>query len=876
MTKVFRILVVAAACSWLAACGGGGGSGGAASPGPGPAQANRAPTVTILASGQVNAGTGSGADFTASVGSELSISGGTSTDAEGDTLSFAWTLTSKPAQSTLQLPATSTASISLTPDVQGTYQLNLRVSDSRGAYTDRPIALLVNNTAPVPAVLISAIYSVTPVTRPPQAISIGAVIVLNGSNTTDPDGDPVTTSWQLVERPAGSTAALTIDGPVARFVADIAGRYQILARGQDPIGAYSEAVYVLDATNNAPNAVLVSNVINQPRNSGQATLQASIGYTVVLDSSSSSDAEGGTLTRAWTMSSRPAGSTAALSSSNGTNTQLVPDVRGNYVVVLTVTDSAGATATYTTTVSVNNTRPIASIASNATPIALPTGPTVRVPLNTELTLRGSGSQDADGETITYNWTVVTAPNGSLATLTSPTSETTRFTPDVDGSYVVRLRVTDPNGAYSDRSLIIDIGNYAPVAVVDKNRVTVMAGAPVTASAALSYDEDGDAVTYAWALDARPAGSNAAIAAPNGASLSFTPDVPGTYIASVSVSDGGATGVAQVTIRALAAFASSVNLPFAPLDARYSKGLDKLVIVATNPNSLRIVDPFTGGVQSAVLPAAVKAFTISPNGLRAGVLHEGLLTLVDLTTAQVVHTAATYGSQTEVFLLDDETAYLIGQTGGQWVDTPVLALNARTGQTIAIPPVPNGAARFYGTQRGVFADRKNRMLFMAYGISPADISYFTINPSTHAVVTSGDSPYHGDWPLGSTFFLSGNQDVLFTSAGTYFSTETLSYLGTLGGGLLSMSHSSVADEAVVVVSTGSTGSYPYLPKYAAHYKRYYGSLLLPEADLPLPTIGGQQSYGIQIFHSANDKHVVLVQTGSDTALADGVQYHVINR
>ena len=347
--------------------------------------------------------------------------------------------------------------------------------------------------------------------------------------------------------------------------------------------------------------------------------------------------------------------------------------------------------------------------------------------------------------------------------------------------------------------------------------------------------------------------------------------------SVTVSDGGASGVTNVTVRALATIANSVPLQFVPLDARYSEGLDRLVVIAANPNSLRIVDPFVGGVQTVTLPVAVKAFSLSPDGTLAAVLHEGLVSLVDLTTAQLVRTTATAGSQTDVFVLNDATAYLIGQTGGQWVTPGITALNARTGASITLPSWSFGGARFYGHQRGVFAHKKDRILFLAFGLSPADISYFDINPTSHVVVRDGESPYHGEWPIGTRFFLSGNHDLLFTSAGNYFNSETLAYAGSLGiGSFLSMSHSSQADEALVLQNSFSGGGFPGNVVYNAQYRRFHGSLLLPDNDISLPQINGEQSYGIEIFHSANDDHIVLVQTGSNEALAPGVQYHVINR
>jgi hypothetical protein len=566
-----------------------------------------------------------------------------------------------------------------------------------------------------------------------------------------------------------------------------------------------------------------------------------------------------------------------LSTGSGNTTQFIPDLRGNYIVQLLVTDPSGASAVYTTTIAVNNTRPIASIVTSTTPSALPSGPAVRVPVGTQVTLRGSGSSDADGDVLSYAWTVTSRPNGSTAQIAANTAVNVQFTPDRAGSYVLSLRVTDASGAYSERALNIETGNYAPVAVTDKSRVTVVAGTSVSASAELSFDEEGDPLTFSWAVDARPTGSTANVAGQNTPNVAFTPDLPGTYVLSVTVNDGDASNVGYVTIRALSNISSSVALSFVPIEAVYSKGLDRLVILAGNPNSLRIVDPFTGSIKSVTLPAAVKAFDLSPDGKLAGVLHEGTVSLVDLETAQLVRTTLTSGSQTDVFILNDSVAYLIGQSGGQWVDSPITTINTRTGAAIPQQILYGGGARFYGTQKGVFADRKNKVLFMAYGLSPADISSFSINPATYAVTATGESPYHGHYNMGSTFYLSGNQELLFTSAGNFFYTDTLTYGGSLGltGGMLAMSHSSEADEALIL-EQGMTGNYPYTSVYKPSYKRLYGSLFLHDADLSLPTIGGEQSYGMSIFHSANGNHIVLVQTGSAEALHSNARYHVIHR
>lgn len=177
-------------------------------------------------------------------------------------------------------------------------------------------------------------------------------------------------------------------------------------------------------------------------------------------------------------------------------TQVTPNVLGDYVVKMSVTDGGGgATSSHVTTISVKNRRPLAAITSNASPVALPTGPTVRLPVNTLTTLRGTASADADGDVLTYAWSISSKPATSAAALSAGSGSTVQITADVSGSYVVQLRVTDSGGAFSEQLMIMEVGNYAPVAVADKNRMTLLSGSVATASAALSFDEDGDALTY---------------------------------------------------------------------------------------------------------------------------------------------------------------------------------------------------------------------------------------------------------------------------------------------------------------------------------------------------------------------------------------------
>ena len=91
-------------------------------------------------------------------------------------------------------------------------------------------------------------------------------------------------------------------------------------------------------------------------------------------------------------------------------------------------------------------------------------------------------------------------------------------------------------------------NSPPIAFAGED-VSVFAGYRVDLDGRASVDPEGELLSYRWAIQSKPKGSDllfrAEVAAP-----SFKPDLPGEYVLSLEVSDGRNTSLAdQVTVRA---------------------------------------------------------------------------------------------------------------------------------------------------------------------------------------------------------------------------------------------------------------------------------------------------------------------------------------
>ena len=640
--------------------------------------------------------------------------------------SYAWSIVNQPAGSVAQLNSAVDVSPSFTPDLPGTYRVQVIVTDGAG-----------NRSAPAQADIAGVgscnqPLTVNSITFPSGSLGTGLPVALGAVVAADPNlnsSNPgcaltnalLTYSWSFYSLPNGSHAQLNnANASNPSFVPDVA-----TSSGQ----LYGVQLVVTDAAGNksAPFQQTISvGTCTQPISATPNKLQISpvtgVGQPITLSVSGILDpntvANGcpapGLLTYNWQLVGQPTGSKAQLNNRSAAAPSFVPDVvttgSSQYVVALTVTDAQGnksafpnlgidvaATCsqglTFGSTPTVTNAKVFAS-----TPVSVTLAPSNS---NSAAACLGAGSF-----TYTYAWALLARPSKSTATIIDPTAATVQFFADQPGSYVLVEKATDQLGNSGTTTIPVTVSGCGanPSVTVSASTAKAEIGQVVTLTAATPVDGNAAACgvptaapfSYAWTLtSAMPAGttSNAVLANARNAQASFLADVAtgtGGWNYSVVVTDAlGFQGVSN------AGFVQAVSCAMTPTAA----------VVGAGPFNIGTAVQLSGGVGFPAGCTAAPAvsyqwsFDSLPTGSTAN-FNNGTIPAPTFTldkASSVGATATWTGHLTVTDLVSGATATapfsVAATTCGATAPTAFSAVTGRAAGNSANPAAPYNGGTF---------------------------------------------------------------------------------------------------------------------------------------------------------------------------------------
>jgi PGF-pre-PGF domain-containing protein/PGF-CTERM protein len=620
-----------------------------------------------------------GSDQTVSGGDEVQLNASSSSDPDGDTLSYEWTQLTGP-DVTLLVNESATPTFTA-PDVDEDTTLSFEVEASDGnggSDTDTVNVTVIGNAQP------------TADAGPDQEVNETTEVQLDASGSSDPDGDVVTYSWEQVAGPSvaladNSTATPSFTAP--NVSADTTLTFEVTTRDGNG-GTDTDVVNVtVVPTNDAPVA--------------DAGLDQTVNATdtVQLDGTGSSDPNNDDLNYTW---SQVAGPSVDLSNSeSATPTFAAPDLDTPIEVVFELQVSDGE---LTDTDAVNVTvEPVLaptnfSVSDLSAPASVTQGDQVTVTANV------TNIGDLEG-TQTVDFRLDTDGSGTLdeseslanrtVTLASDESQTVEFevpTEGLDTGTYLHGVVTenDTQTAQLDVTTVTPPASFsvsdlsAPSTVTQGDNVTVTAnvtntgGLEGTQDIAFRLDTDGDGT-----LDESETLANETATLSSGETISVEFDVStdgldtGTYLHGVVTANESQT--AEITVEQVPPANFSVSNLSAPasvtqadsvtvtadvtntgalegtqsvdfrLDTDGSGTLDESEVLATETVTL------AGGESQSV------AFEVSTESLDAGTYLHGVVTANDSQTAQLEVTEVTSPASFSVSNLDAPSTVTRGES-----------------------------------------------------------------------------------------------------------------------------------------------------------------------------------------------------------------------
>ncbi len=299
--------------------------------------------------------------------------------------------------------------------------------------------------------------NIRPVAKPGSSLYIETPtttsVTLDGSFSTDSDGNIIAYLWEKLSGPAaGGGTLVNANAAIATVSNFFVGVYTYKLTVTDNDNATNEdivTITVADKPNTPPIAVATTN---------KSTIIFPTEQSVQLSGQNSTDPDpGATLSYAWVLDPlpNPNNSGVVIATPALMNTTVTFTKTGLFVFKLTVTDNKSVSATDKVFILVSalptvpNKMPVAIAVVSPASVVLPTGQTVSASLD------GTNSFDPDGNPITsFKWALQNGVTG--AQIVEPNKEITEIKFSEAGTYLITLTVADVQGATANDYVIVTV------------------------------------------------------------------------------------------------------------------------------------------------------------------------------------------------------------------------------------------------------------------------------------------------------------------------------------------------------------------------------------------------------------------------------------
>ena len=348
------------------------------------------------------------------------------------------------------LPSFATLSgdlITIEPAVsdEGSYFVSVTVSDGElSASQDFEILVEALNIAPIANA------------GSDNNVQAGNIAVLDGSASSDTNGQLLTFEWVFQSVPSGSvlTSGDIVDSNVslAGFIPDVEGMFTLILTVSDGEFFSTDSVNIYAYSQNVP-----------PEADAGDDHEALYGEVVFLDASGSTDVDNSSeeLDYLWTLVATPSDSDLVesdIQSAGSVVANVYPDVIGEYVFKVTVSDGQDSGADQII---------VLITEANIAPVASAGDDQITSLGDTAYLIGTSSDPDFGPEMLSVEWHFVELPLTSsiddsfiLSSLTNNAS----FVPDMAGEYIMSFQVSDGDLTSSDQMVItVEEAGEAPFA-----------------------------------------------------------------------------------------------------------------------------------------------------------------------------------------------------------------------------------------------------------------------------------------------------------------------------------------------------------------------------------------------------------------------------